>query len=606
MAMVYDLPTVEASAVPMQKFEAQDTRNYAAEQGQKMGQAITNAGNALDAIVNDYQHNIDTAKTKESDNVLSDRIRGIMLDPDNGYIGTTGKAAVDARSSALKGIDDAIKEIEPTLENDVQRYMFKRAALQRKQSAMQQIDAHALQQGKVYNMGESEARMERFRLDAEANIGNDEAYTVAKQNMVREASDYAKLAGLGGEQEQKLVLAATTKLHANVVDQLIADDNVKLAKDYYEKYKEEINPDAYDNIGKKIKDGIAYVDGKTLGKDTFIKFAGKLGINEEPPVAAMEEYIEKKGGSEKEKAYALADLKDRVTRFEGARRKVEHEYSNKLHGMMTNDNDRAEYNQVLKAVNQWEDGGIINSTVADQYRKAADVYYHISEDRAIAKSAAAQAAHLQKMVDNAVNAQVILQDYASGKYGKMDKNSVLQQFTPQVGNQIFSLAGTIEKMNDKLENPSVTLKDFNNRLKLMYATPEGKKLLGFDPAEKGNASKVLQLFDSTLSVMSAEGKKGPGNQIGLDAALQKSLQDVAVPGKWWGTNQQKAFEIPALSEGQKRKLAIDRLNAAGWKINPDKPTPQQEQVIKSALDLINKPYSKTNRLMSADAGDDTE
>ena len=113
MAMI--LPQVEATAVPLQQFEAPRSENVAAEQGVQQGQAMMKAGSALTKIAQDLQDEIDTATTKEYDNKLADVVRGALYDPEKGYLATSGKNALTARAGVVKGIDDAIREIEPQL-----------------------------------------------------------------------------------------------------------------------------------------------------------------------------------------------------------------------------------------------------------------------------------------------------------------------------------------------------------------------------------------------------------------------------------------------------------------------------------------------------------
>ena len=128
MAMVYDLPTVDASPQPSQQYAAPESKNFNAEQTHEMGNAVTKAGAAVLSIAQDMQNTVDTAAAKEMDNKLADVIRTTLTNSENGYLKTAGKAAVDGRANVEKALKDAVKGIGEGSENEVQTFMFKKAA----------------------------------------------------------------------------------------------------------------------------------------------------------------------------------------------------------------------------------------------------------------------------------------------------------------------------------------------------------------------------------------------------------------------------------------------------------------------------------------------
>lgn len=577
MAMVYDLPQASPTAAPMKQFDAPQAKNVAAEQGQQMGAALVNAGNTTTNIMTDIQHNIDTATTKEMDNRLSDVIRSTLHDPEKGYMAQVGKGAIDSRSGAIKNIQDAVEQLQPGLTNDVQKYMFKQAANARINQALGQIDTHAMQQTKVYNMGETEARMEGFRKDAEASIGDKVLFEQAKTNMLREAQDYAQLAGFGPDQSKKYQLAASTKMNINVIDQLLAGDNAKLAKEYFAEYRKEIDPDLYDNIGKKVDDAVAHVDGRDFAIKTFTANMPK-DVNDPLAEDKMFKAIETSGLDANGKKYAHATMQDQISIYSKQKTQFAHAASNQVFGMMTNDGDRGQYNKVLNFINQQTN---IDETAKHSLKSAADHFYHISEDRALAK----QAAMIDRKIQMAIKAENFVDGYMNGDFGKMTKQQVLGTYGAELGEQVFRAAGIVDKINNKLENPKLTMSQFNQKLQTMYAIPEFKKVLGFDPNSKDAKDKKMLLLDYTLDALSNTGAKGPGKQVSLDYAISEGLKKIKTQDTLFGiipfgTKEVEAYRVPTLPESEKRSFVVQRLKQAGKPVN--------DQTVNQALKILNK------------------
>lgn len=257
-----ETPTVNLATESTGNFAAtavQPMENYGAAQQAELGNKVVAAAAQAMRIGEHIQNQIDTAKTKEYDMQFADKIREVMYNPESGYMNAVGKNAVERRKDTAKAIADARKEIEGGLENDVQRLMFKQSADRRVLAANTDIDQHGLQQLKVYNVGESKARVDNLMDDAVVNAKNwqqeGSQYKMFKGAMDAEVGHLADLQGIPRDSEQykEMQRAASTKLHGTVISNFISQENPNAAEQYLNAHKSEIDTDKLDQIQNAVR-----------------------------------------------------------------------------------------------------------------------------------------------------------------------------------------------------------------------------------------------------------------------------------------------------------------------------------------------------------------
>lgn len=267
---VQDIPTVDlqaANVVPFQAPGVEQMRNAAPEQLQKFGQVTVQAAVAANTIADRIQNEFDDAATKEADNLLSDQLRTSIYDPEKGYLATVGKPALDSRKATIESMNEAKQKVEQTLTTDMQRKMFNQVANRRLQTAMTQVDSHAMQQARVYNVAESKARATASVQDAVANASTwnmkDEEgkatgpYNLYKSTAISEMNSLADTMGMAADSSQRkeLVLAATTQIATEVVSGMVANDQAAQARDYLKNAikTKEIDPTKVDQLQNLVK-----------------------------------------------------------------------------------------------------------------------------------------------------------------------------------------------------------------------------------------------------------------------------------------------------------------------------------------------------------------
>ena len=222
-----------------------------------------------------WQDNIDRAALTEADNRMAESVRETMQDPEKGYLSTVGKNAVgDSRRRAEGTLKERREAIEAGLSTN-QREQFAEIANRRQQRALAAMDEHEQHQGRVWAMGETEARAKSIGQDAVSAWGTPE-FPVMHGSMLTAIDDYADLAGLGDEGKKALRSAATTELHGSIVERLVGRGMTKEAQAHLAQYEGEIAPDRADGL----RGVLAHAADQDVGKSVAME-ARKLGTVQE-------------------------------------------------------------------------------------------------------------------------------------------------------------------------------------------------------------------------------------------------------------------------------------------------------------------------------------
>lgn len=270
MATIPVIPTVDTTVGSMGTFSAPNVtpmENAAPKQIAAMGEIRLKAGLQAMKIADQIQSDLDDAKTKELDIAFADRVRENLYNAETGYMNSVGKIAVDRRKTTEEAITKSRQEIEGNLQNDVQRVMFKQIADKRMLAARTEMDQHALRQLKVYNIGESKARIDNLMQDAVTNSAgwslDESQYRLFKTAMESEIKNMAALSGIAENTDQykNMIKDTNTKLHSLVLTRMIDSDKLDQARNYLKDYRGEINSDALNKIDKALEVGT--FDAKT-------------------------------------------------------------------------------------------------------------------------------------------------------------------------------------------------------------------------------------------------------------------------------------------------------------------------------------------------------
>ena len=278
---VYDLPTQEAGVGNMPAFQAPNVepmRDFTGEQIQKTGQAVQSFGTTVMKIADRLQGELDDAATKELYNNFAAQADTIETQ----FLTLKGKDAVNAAMKVRTDISAAFEDQMGKAQNDVQRIMLRNAANVRLRSAESSIIKHSLVEQREYDVKETGAKVDTLVNDAvrySAGFRNPQGdfaiyYGAAK----KEANVLADKLGYEADsaQRQQLILKATNAIHGQAVQAAIDGQNLDNARDYLQRYGNEMTPETFQRATKALEIGTADKREQGLADGIWAETGGNI------------------------------------------------------------------------------------------------------------------------------------------------------------------------------------------------------------------------------------------------------------------------------------------------------------------------------------------
>ena len=278
---IYDLPTQEAGVGNMPTFQAptvEPMRDFTGEQIQKTGQAMQGFGTTVMKIADRLQGELDDAETKELYNGFAAQADTIETQ----YLTLKGKDAVNAAMKTRNDISAAFADQMGKAKNDVQRIMLRNAANVRLRSAESSIIKHSLVEQRDYDIKETGAKVDTLVNDAvrySAGFRNPQGdfaiyYGAAK----KEANLLADKLGYEADsaQRQQLILKATNSIHGQAVQAAIDGQNLDNARDYLQRYGNEMTPETFQRATKALEIGTADKREQGLADGIWAETGGNI------------------------------------------------------------------------------------------------------------------------------------------------------------------------------------------------------------------------------------------------------------------------------------------------------------------------------------------
>ena len=257
---VYDLPTQDPSAGNLPAFQApsvEPMRDFTGEQLQKTGQAVQSFGTTVMKIADRLQGELDDAQVKELYNTFASTADEI----ETRYLTLKGRDAVDNAMKTRVDLDAAFKDVADKAQNDVQRIMLRNSANVRLRSANSSIIKHSLVEQREYDIKETGAKVDTLVNDAvrySAGFRNPQGdfavyYGAAKKeaNLLADKLGYEA----NSAQREQLLLKATNSIHGQAVQAAIDGQNLDNARDYLQRYGNEMNPETFQRAKKALEIG---------------------------------------------------------------------------------------------------------------------------------------------------------------------------------------------------------------------------------------------------------------------------------------------------------------------------------------------------------------
>lgn len=271
---VYDLPTQEASAGGMPTIQApgvEPLRDFTGEQIQKAGQAVQSFGTTVMKIADRLQGELDDAKSKELYNSFASAADEI----ETSYLTLKGKDAVGGAMKARNDINALLEDYTGKAENDVQKIMFRNSASVRMRSSNNAIVRHSIVEQRDYDIKESGAKVDtlagdaaRYSLGFRNPEGDFAIYYGAAKTEANKLADKLGYEAKSAQREQ-LLLKTTNMIHGNSMQGFIDGNRLDDARDYMQRYGNEMTPETFQRSKKALEIGTAAVKEQSLADNIW-------------------------------------------------------------------------------------------------------------------------------------------------------------------------------------------------------------------------------------------------------------------------------------------------------------------------------------------------
>jgi hypothetical protein len=225
-------------------------------QGQALSQAgatVAGAGDTMQktALRMEAEDNETAAKT--ADTAFNGALRGVLFDPEKGYLNTKGKTAVDGYKATMEAVQKVQDDAAAAIKNPAARKLFADIADRRRDAALDTMAKHASIERRTYLDGASIARA----MDA-----GDDAIAYAPDPVKREAflnvgrteiATFAADHGEPAEVTQRKLRDYDTKAYSGIVQRMAITDPLG-AQTFYEANKHKIDGTQQIGLEKFLKE----------------------------------------------------------------------------------------------------------------------------------------------------------------------------------------------------------------------------------------------------------------------------------------------------------------------------------------------------------------
>lgn len=256
------VPTIQTRQIQEQGLNIRRSNIRTSDETFGGGQSAENVSRAAQGLIQNAIAIEDKARREandiavyEADKQASDLETRLLYDRENGAMNKKGKDALGLPDSVLPEFDKNIEQIVEGLANDEQRDLFKRLVLSRRSGINKQISRHIAREGQKYDSAVTDSYIANERNAALENFHDEERINIAINRQRAAILDHADRNGLPAEWKKLKLGEIQSKTHSGVISRIIdGGDDIK-AKNYYEKYKDQIDGNDRVKLTKLLEAG---------------------------------------------------------------------------------------------------------------------------------------------------------------------------------------------------------------------------------------------------------------------------------------------------------------------------------------------------------------
>lgn len=258
--------------------------------GGGIASALSQAGAELEAHAKRMQEERDAIKGLNLTVEAQQRVTNILYG-ENGLMLKQGLEADGIYKTFTEEYNKIIEEIAAKAENANQRNVLTQSMLRQSVAYQSQISKHEAAEMQKARIQQLDANLKSLTETAIASKGDPEAMAAFTQEAERIVT---AIYGSYGEESVKLVMDEwNNNVHGGIISNLLANDELEAAKDYYEQNKDKISTANQTKIEGFIKDKEEVIFVQETGYKIFQQF----GLNNEEQAL---EYIRENFSGERE------------------------------------------------------------------------------------------------------------------------------------------------------------------------------------------------------------------------------------------------------------------------------------------------------------------
>ncbi len=220
--------------------------------GGEIGRAVENVGSVaqqhVDAVMTLARH----TQLTEADNQFKLLTTNLTHDPKTGAFTKLGKDAFGLNQQYLPQFDQRAQQIVDNVPDPRARVAARLAAQQYRGMLGEQLDSHELQQHKEYAANTAQASVKLSIQQAADNYNHPDIISSNLDTVGISLESLGHQLGWSPEQIQEETAQARSTLHANVLDRMLADDKIPMAKVYLESAKHDMEASRVEAVARTI------------------------------------------------------------------------------------------------------------------------------------------------------------------------------------------------------------------------------------------------------------------------------------------------------------------------------------------------------------------
>lgn len=225
--------------------------------------------NTINNILIEEKRKADNLAILEASNRFDEGFREIMYKPETGLLAQKGKNAFGINEAFDEQITPLYDEIFGSLSNDDQRNAFKEYFSRRQSQAFNQIDSHTAKEIAEYDQQQTEFGIENAMEEAATNYRDATVIgeSLGRINGLIDAQ--AERLGLPEEMVKASKDKASSQLHVEVLNRMVAAGEDQRAQAYYRQVSDQILGSQRDNVESILEESSLRGDSQRMADEIF-------------------------------------------------------------------------------------------------------------------------------------------------------------------------------------------------------------------------------------------------------------------------------------------------------------------------------------------------